>query len=173
MECISCYFVNPKDGTEMVLVLGGWFQMGSGDDDSDAFGDEKPRHLHYVNPFYIAITCVTVAQFAQFVEETGYKGGEYPGTGSWGYWKKDPKDYPVRYINWYDAKVYADWAGLRLPTEAEWELSARGYSALKYPWGDSWEDGKRVCWDEQKGSKGKTAPVFYHPEGASPFGTFQ
>jgi len=172
------YFLNPKDGTEMVLVPGGWFWMGSGDEDPEKSGDETPRHLHRVAPFYMALECVTVKRFAAFVKEARYEGGKYPGTGSgyserWGEWRKDPEDHPVRYVNWFDARAYCDWAGLRLPTEAEWELAARGYEALKYPWGNNWKAGKRVCWDKRKGPGGATAPVFSHPGGAGPFGTFQ
>jgi len=138
---IPLYFRNPRDGTEMVLVPGGWFFMGNNkEDDPDAYDSEAPRHLHFVRPFYMAITCITVAQFRRFVRETGYRGGDYPGTGDefeerWGYWEKDPDGHPVRYVNWLDAAEYCTWAGLRLPTEAEWELAARGDKALKYPWG--------------------------------------
>ena len=164
-EKIPWYFLNPKDGTEMVLVPGGWFWMGSGDEDPEKSGDETPRHLHQVAPFHMALECVTVKQFAVFAKETGHDAGTD--------WKEDPEDHPVRSVNWFDAKAYCDWAGLRLPTEAEWELAARGYEALKYPWGNDWEGGKRVCWDEQKGPGGATAPVFSHPGGAGPFGTFQ
>ncbi|MFH1562213.1 MAG: SUMF1/EgtB/PvdO family nonheme iron enzyme [Nitrospirota bacterium] len=164
-EHIPCYLVNPKDGTEMVLIPGGWFWMGSENDDSEAFANEKPRHLHYVEPFYFSITCITVEQFGRFVKESGYDAGKD--------WQKDPPDHPVRYVNWHDSQAYCKWAGLRLPTEAEWELTARGYQALKYPWGNNWEDGRRVCWDEQKGPKGSTSPVFDHPDGVSSFGTFQ
>jgi len=159
------YFVNPKDGIEMVLVPGGWFWMGSGDEDGDAYDDEKPKHLHYVAPFYLALTCVTVAQFREFVKETGHTNKEN--------WDKDPDDHPVRYVNWHDAKAYCDWAGLRLPTEAEWELTARGYGALKYPWGNDWENGQRVCWDKQKGPQGNTAPIWDHSDGSGCFGIFQ
>jgi formylglycine-generating enzyme required for sulfatase activity len=56
---------------------------------------------------------------------------------------------------------------------SEWELVARGYQALRYPWGDDWEDGRRVCWDKQRGPKGGTSSVFDHPDGVSPFGSFQ
>ena len=176
---IPLYFRNPRDGTEMVLVPGGWFFMGNNkEDDPDAYDSEAPRHLHFVRPFYMAITCITVAQFRRFVRETGYRGGDYPGTGDefeerWGYWEKDPDGHPVRYVNWLDAAEYCTWAGLRLPTEAEWELAARGYKALKYPWGEDWENGRRVCWDKQRGPGGATAPVFDHPEGVGVFGTFQ
>ena len=162
---IPCYYINPKDGAEMVLVPGGWFWMGSDDSDSEASGDEKPGHLHYLDPFYISIACVTVAQFKQFMKDTGHKNTEDRD--------KDPDDHPVRYVNWHDATAYCKWADLRLPHEAEWELACRGYNAWKYPWGNDWEGGKRVCWDNQKGPEGNTAPIFDHPEGVSGLGTFQ
>ena len=162
---IPWYKVNPKDGSELVLVPGGWFWMGSGDEDPDALGSEKPRHLHYVEPFYFGIFCVTVAQFRVFVKETKYDAGSD--------WQKDPDEHPVRCVGWHDAAVYCEWAGLRLPAEAEWELAARGYGALKYPWGNDWEEGRRVCWDRQKRPKGNTAPAFAHPDGVSLFGGFQ
>lgn len=93
---IPYYILNPKDGTKLVLIPGGWFWMGSGDDDSDAYDydNEKPRHLHYVKPFYFSITCITVEQFGRFVKETGHNIGTD--------WKKDPQDHPVRYINWLE-----------------------------------------------------------------------
>ena len=162
---IPWYRVNPKDGSELVLVPGGCFWMGSGDEDPDAYDLEKPRHLHYVEPFYFGIACVTVAQFRRFVKETNSAAGSS--------WQNDPDEHPVRSVDWHDAMAYCSWAGLRLPTEAEWELAARGYGALKYPWGKEWEEGRRVCWDKQKGPKGSTAAVYDHPEGVSPFGSFQ
>jgi formylglycine-generating enzyme len=165
-NAIPWYKVNPKDGSELVLVPGGWFWMGSGDEDPDAFGNEKPRHLHYVEPFYFGIVCVTVAQFKRFVRETSHSAGKD--------WQRDPGEHPVQYVMWRDAAAYCQWAGLRLPTEAEWELAARGYGALRYPWGNDWEwGGRQVCWGRQRGPKGNTTPVFGHPEGVSPFGSFQ
>ena len=62
--------VNPKDGTEMVRIRGGWFWMGSEDGDGDAYAAEKPRHLHYLAPYYLGIYCVSVAQFARYVKKT-------------------------------------------------------------------------------------------------------
>ena len=91
---IPLYFRNPRDGTEMVLIPGGWFLMGNDKaDDPDAWDREAPRHLHFVRPYYLAIACVTVARFRRFVKATGYKGGKYPDTsdrwdgGRWGWWR--------------------------------------------------------------------------------------
>ena len=67
---VPWYLRNPTDGTELVLVPGGWFWMGSREDDGEAPDREKPRHLHWLAPYYIALACVTVAQFACFVAAT-------------------------------------------------------------------------------------------------------
>ncbi len=169
---IPWYFINPKDGTEMVLSPGGWFWMGSDDTDSDADDNEKPRHLHWLDPFYISLTCVTVKQFNRFIEKTGYRaGGKY--IQNRGEYYKDPSDHPIRDVTWYDAKAYCEWAGLRLPSEAEWELCARGYGAFKYPWGDDWENGHRFGFDNIRGPNGDTSPVYDHPEDAGTMGIFQ
>jgi formylglycine-generating enzyme required for sulfatase activity len=165
MKNNQVYLFNEKDGTELVLVPGGWFWMGAVEKDTRANSSEKPGHLHYVAPFYIGITCVTVKQFAHFVKKTKHDADKD--------WKQDPDGHPVRHVNWHDATAYCKWAGLRLPTEAEWEYCARGYHGLIYPWGDDWEDGRRVCWYKQKGPQGDTSPVCNHPRGASPVGTFQ
>jgi formylglycine-generating enzyme required for sulfatase activity len=111
----------------MVYLPGGTFVMGS----DQGKLNEHPLHDVSLNPFYMDIHEVTVAQYETFLIETGY---EKPA-----FWQPelDRPDDPVVGITWLDASAYAAWIGKRLPTEAEWEYAARGGAIGKlYPWGD-------------------------------------
>ena len=121
-----------KDGKEMVLIPAGSFEMG--DHFSEGEEDELPVHTVALDAFYMDTHEVTVGQFKQFVNQTGY---DYDHM-----WDDVAKyspgdDYPMIYVNWNDATAYAEWAGKRLPTEAEWEYAARGgLVGQRYVWGD-------------------------------------
>jgi len=115
---------------EMVYVPPGPFVMGS---DEGEF-DERPRHTHTIpSGFWIARRPVTVAE---------YDLSRSP-QGRYGWLSRFLRDdrAPVSGISWNEAQGFCDWAGLRLPTEAEWEKAARGTDARRYPWGDSLPPG--------------------------------
>ncbi len=139
--------------TGMVLIPAGSFLMGS-----EGWGEfESPVHEVYLDNFWMDETPVTNAQFAQFASETGYETEAEPGQGAWGYhdggyafqlglsWRSyalpERRDHPVVLVSWNDACAYAQWAGKRLPTEAEWEKAASGSARQLFPWGDQPPNG--------------------------------
>jgi formylglycine-generating enzyme required for sulfatase activity len=80
-------------------------------------------------------------------------------------------NHPVVNVSWYDAMAYAAWLGGNLPTEAEWELAARGSVGRMYPWGNERPTRTRANYDPDGGGVGRTpgtAPVGSFPEGATP-----
>ncbi len=148
--------------TRMMPVPAGEFTRG--DDNGD--GDEKPAHVCTITrPFLIAQYPTTVGEFARFVAATGYDAGTQ--WRSPGFAQTD--EHPVVYVSHHDAQAYCTWAGLRLPTEAEWEYAARGTDGRKYPWGNTAPNDKCLWWSA-KTSRNGTCPVGEHPAGASPFG---
>ncbi len=133
-----------NDGAEMVLIPAGEFQMGSNDGDND----EQPVHTVYVDAFYMDVYEVTNAQFKAFVDANPlwqkgnlpdkYDDGSYLWSWTGNSYPSGKGNHPVVYVNWHAAMAYAQWAGKRLPTEAEWEKAARGgREGQKYPWGNT------------------------------------
>lgn len=161
--------IRETDAAVMVYVPAGGFWMGSEGSDPDADDDEKPRHRVHEDAFWIDRTEVTNAQYQKCVEAGVCSPPEASGSGTRDTYYGDPEfdDYPVLYVTWHQAQQYAEWAGGRLPTEAEWEYTARGPNGSIYPWGNEAPDGALANYGSLVGD---TTAVGSYPDGASWFG---
>lgn len=177
---------NPADDKTLVRVPAGEFTMGvtaeqeqklvqENGSAAGLFDFEKPSHTVNVGDFWINRDLVTNMQYKKFLDANPHY--PIPETDieqlmAWS-WDADtrsfPQDrdtYPVVLVSWNDANAYCQWAGMRLPTEAEWEKAARGTDGRLYPWGNTWDDSKSAS-----GRRGATeaSPVGRFPSGASPY----
>ena len=146
------------DGITMVYVPAGEFLMGSSNDEPGP-PEQMPQHRVYLDAYWIDRTEVTVAQYQSCMEAGRCGTPDCTSTG--------PGDLPVACVSWQNATDYCDWAGRRLPTEAEWEKAARGTDRRKYPWGNEQPDCDRLNYG---GCVGRTTPVGSYPSGTSPYG---
>jgi len=151
------------DGSLLVFVPAGPFPMGS----EDGSADEQPVHWVYLDDFWLDQTEVTNSRYALCVEEGVC---ELP-TDPLPLYDKEKVDHPVVFVDWEGAQTYCEWAGRRLPTEAEWEKAARGTDGRTYPWGDQGDCSRANFFDCPEFEA--TSPVgFYGELGVSPYGAY-
>jgi len=139
----------PNDGAQWLRHEGGMVSIGV-QGSGFSFDNESPRHAQLLFPFEIAAGVVTCAEWLEFMSDGGYRrpdlwmsdGFAVASSERWRaplYWEQNEGEWtiftlsgrriisgsePVCHVSWYEADAYARWAGCRLPTEAEWEVSA-------------------------------------------------
>ncbi|WP_428268200.1 SUMF1/EgtB/PvdO family nonheme iron enzyme [Haliangium sp.] len=164
-------FVEPMTEMRFLWVPGGTFWMGSGDEDPEAYDDEKPKHQVQVSPFWLAETPVTNRQYEQFLQAR-------PETREPRFWRNrqyNQAEQPVVGGSWLEAAAFCEWlaevSGRRmvLPTEAQWEFAARGQDGRRYPWGNEPPDESRAHYGKSW-RENAALPVGSRPAGRGPYG---
>ncbi|MFQ5717205.1 MAG: formylglycine-generating enzyme family protein, partial [Nitrospinales bacterium] len=168
-----------KDREGMVLIPAGEYVMGDrksnqGFDptaflnpDRHALGPENPAHMIYVDSFYIDIYEVTNADYEKYMQAPD--AGKVRKPQFWDDPEFNAPQQPVVGITWKEARRYCFWNNKRLPTEAEWEKSARGKRSIKYPWGDEEPDSTKLNYNNEVG---KPSPVGSYEAGKSDYGVY-
>ncbi len=165
-------FRNSKDGTVLAFVPEGEFLAGK---------QGFPVHLP---AYYLAFTCVTNAQYGRFLTErqpNPTKLAAWIGLSPSSPIRKEDDAYsvapekenlPAVWVTWKGAAAYCKWAGLRLPTELEWEKGARGVDGRQFPWGDEWDEGRPHLPTGERQLE-HIAGVCAYPRARSPYGLYQ
>jgi formylglycine-generating enzyme len=169
--------VKGKDGAPMVLIPEGSFPMGVPHGDRDGGRDEYPRHDVFVNNFYIDKFELTNSRYLEFVKATNHRIPQNPKNATRNLWEGDTiteslADRPVINVDWADANAYCQWAGKRLPTEAEWEKAAKGTADRRFPWGNVEPTNKHLNFNQQWIGEKTLMPVGSYELGKSPFGVY-
>ena len=147
----------PGDPKYWVEIRGGTFTIGG---DPKAF-QSLPAKSVPVPTFHIGRFPVTVWEYGKYLDET-----DATPPREWDEQVLHP-GRPVVRVDWHEAQRYCDWAGCKLPTEVQWEFTARGAEGRIYPWGPEEPDEHRANFDMKVGDP---TPVGMFPDGDTPEG---
>ncbi|MBW8040672.1 MAG: SUMF1/EgtB/PvdO family nonheme iron enzyme [Planctomycetes bacterium] len=166
-------FHNKRDETLLAFVPEGDFLAG------------REKFRVHLPAYYLALTCVTNTQYVKFLDR------RCPDPAQLKKWinlkqcdaiykenntykvHPDKAEFPVIWTTWEGAAAYSKWAGLKLPTELEWEKGARGVDGRLYPWGDEWEAGRPRAEEGTERKPEEITSVLSYPTGRSPYGLYQ
>ncbi|HHM04385.1 MAG TPA: formylglycine-generating enzyme family protein [Gammaproteobacteria bacterium] len=167
---LPLYYEDSRLGAEpnsMVRIPAGPFIMGT----DERLSDEGPQHVVDLPAFWIDRYEVTNLQYKKYIDEAGRRSPRHFVNRTY---PRGKADHPVTFVNWYDARNYCQWAGKRLPTDAEWEKAARGTDGRRFPWGNEFglpRANTPVRW-AAIGQPGDTTPVGAFESGQSPYGVY-
>ena len=164
---------NSRLPEDMVLIPGGEFVMGSDAEDGklgfEVSVDSIPKRRVMVEAFYVDRYEVTVGEYREFVKAAGYEQPSiWKDYAMFGY-PLPADNHPVVDINFHHAAAFCQWAGKRLPIEAEWEKAARGADGRIFPWGNDL-DPKYLTTEDQ--GRHFTTPVGSMEKDKSPYGVY-
>jgi formylglycine-generating enzyme required for sulfatase activity len=169
--------IHEKTGINLICIPAGPFLYGSSDEDRQAYDAEKPQRRIELRQYWIGRAPVTNAQYKRFLDanpeqDVPFANADWAKRYNWDRQRRvspgDKADHPVVLVSWRDAQAYCERAGLRMPSEEEWEKGARGTAGRIWPWGNN-PPTADLC--NFNGNVGTTTPVGkYSPHGDSPYG---
>ena len=165
-------FENPTDGTELAFIPEGDFQAG------------QAGFTAHLPGYWLALAAVSNEQYCRFLRESRPDAGRLASwirlgqdvairsDGTSYVTSPETADLPADTVTWDGAVGYCRWAGLRLPSELEWEKGARGVDGRQFPWGDEWASGRpRPPEGERQAEVAHSVRAF--PTARSPYGLYQ